>query len=136
MAMHYTDSLVGLGPEMLQGFFESWKSPPPLETRWRMIRNSRHIWLAIDKASGKVVGLINAITDDANFAFIPLLEVLPEYRSKGIGTQLVQRMLRTLQGYPCIDLTCDENVQPFYERCGMLRSRGMVIRDYSRRGPQ
>jgi len=136
MVIHYTDSLADLGPEALDGFFESWEAPPRLETRWRMIRNSRHVWLAIDQASGQVVGLINAITDEANFAFIPLLEVLPEYRWKGIGTELVQRMLQTLREYPCIDLTCDENVQPFYERCGMLRSHGMVIRDYSRPGPR
>ncbi len=136
MNIHYTDSLGGLGPEMLQGFFAGWESPPPLETRWRMLHNSQHVWLAVDEASGKVVGLINAITDDANFAFIPLLEVLPEYRSKKIGTQLVQKMLHTLQDFPCIDLTCDENVQPFYKQCGMQRSRGMVIRDYSRPGPR
>jgi hypothetical protein len=42
-------------------------------------------------------------------------------------------MLDLLGDYPCIDLTCDARLQPFYEEFGMQRSTGMVIRDYDRK---
>lgn len=135
MTIRYTTSLDGITSSMLEGFLQTWRSPPPPEKLLRMLRASAHVILAIDDEHGRVVGLINAITDGVNFAFIPLLEVLSEYRGRGIGSQLVQRMLRELQDYPCIDLTCDPETQPFYEKCGMRRSTGMVIRDHSRSGP-
>ena len=91
--------------------------------------------LAVEPARRRVVGFVNALADGAHSAFLPLLEVLPDCRGKGIGRQLVRRMLRTLRHYPCVDLTCDPGLQAFYERSGMRRSTGMVIRNSRRRGP-
>jgi len=76
------------------------------------------------------VGFINALSDDVQFAFVPMLEVLPKYQNRGIGSELMRRMLHELDHITCIDLTCDENMQAWYEQFGMLRSRGMVIRKY------
>lgn len=59
-----------------------------------------------------------------------MLEVLPEYQNRGIGTELMKRMLELLGTIDCIDLTCDVEMQGFYERFDMLRSTGMVIRKY------
>jgi len=56
------------------------------------------------------------------------------YRRQGIGRELVMRMLQALRDYRCIDLTCDPALQPFYETCGMLKSVGMAVRDYTRTG--
>ena len=131
----YTDSLKGITAEMLGAFFAGWTHPPDADRRLRILRGSSHVVLAIDEETGKVVGFVNALTDGANSAFIPLLEVLPAYRRRGIGTELMRRMLERLGDYPSIDLTCDGQAQPFYERCGMQRSVGMVVRDYSRKGP-
>jgi len=131
----YPDSLEGITAGMLGGFFEGWASPPDAARRLRILRGSSHVVLAFDDEAGKVVGFVNALTDGANSAFIPLLEVLPDYRGGGIGTELMRRMLERLGDYPCIDLTCDPQAQPFYERCGMQRSVAMVIRDYTRKGP-
>ena len=38
-------------------------------------------------------------------------------------------MIARLGDTPAVDLTCDGELQPFYERFGMLRSVGMVIRN-------
>ena len=136
MAIRYTDSLEGITAEMLGGLFEGWQSRPSPARRLRMLEGSRYVVLAVDDASGRVVGLINAIADGCHFAFMPLLEVTPDCRGQGIGRELVTRMLRQLREYPCIDLTCDPGLQPFYERCGMThRSHGMVVREYGRAGP-
>ena len=59
-----------------------------------------------------------------------MLEVLPEYQNKGIGSELMKRLLELLQNITSIDLTCDENMQSFYKRFEMLESHGMVIRKY------
>ena len=63
-------------------------------------------------------------------AYIPLLEVLPEHRGNGIGTELVRRLLATLDGLYMIDVMCDDEVRPFYERLGFARSTGAVMRNY------
>jgi ribosomal protein S18 acetylase RimI-like enzyme len=115
---------------MLQGFFVGWKKPHAPEEHLRILRNSDHVVYAIDTSVNRVVGFITALTDHEQAAFIPLLEVLPEYQRRGIGSELVSRMLEKLRGIPAIDLTCDKGLQPFYERFGMLRSVGMVLRDY------
>jgi len=79
-----------------------------------------------------VVGFVNALTGEVQTAFIPLLEVLPAFRRRGIGSELMRQMLRTLASIPCVDLTCDPELRPFYERLGMMRSVGMVGRRFAR----
>jgi GNAT superfamily N-acetyltransferase len=133
--IRYTDSLAGITSDMLGGFFEGWRAPPSPEKHLRILQGSRHVVLAIDESSGRVVGFINALADGCNSAFIPLLEVVAAYRGQGIGKELVTRMLQRLRDYPCIDLTCDPGLQPFYEKWGLLKSTGMVVREYGRTGP-
>ncbi len=62
------------------------------------------------------------------YAFIPLLEVLPSHRGRGIGSELVERLLEELKHFYAVDLMCDPELQPFYDRFGMHRAIGMVIR--------
>ena len=54
----------------------------------KLLENSSYIWLAVDNATGKVIGFINAISDRTLCAYIPLLEVLSEYRGQGVGSKL------------------------------------------------
>lgn len=42
----------------------------------------------------------------------------------------MERLLELLKEIPCIDLTCDKNMQTFYKKFCMLKSHGMVIRKY------
>ena len=128
--IEFVDYIEGINAMMLQGFFEGWKKPLSPETHLEILRNSDHVVLAINRDCGKVVGFITVLTDHIQSAFIPLLEVLPDYRGQGIGSTLVSKMLEKLKGIPCIDLTCDPHLQAFYKRSGMITSVGMVIRDY------
>jgi len=128
--IEYTDSVENVTPDMLTGFFAGWKTPHTPERHLTILENSDHIVLAIDPEKGKVVGYITALTDHVQSAFISLLEVLPDYGRKGIGTQLVSRMLEKLKGIPAVDLTCDPKMQRFYSKFGMTPSAGMVIRRY------
>jgi ribosomal protein S18 acetylase RimI-like enzyme len=124
----YTDSSANISTNQLRGFFVGWPNPPSRETHLRLMQGSYRVWLAID--DGRVVGFINATSDGVLTAFIPLLEVLPAYQRQGIGAELVRRMLGSLSHLYSVDVICDEDVQPFYERLGMRPYTGMIYRNY------
>ena len=63
-------------------------------------------------------------------AYVPLLEVVPEYRGLGIGSELVRRMLERLEDFYMVDLLCDAELQRFYESLGMTPAAGMMVRRY------
>jgi GNAT superfamily N-acetyltransferase len=141
----YTDSLDGITAEQLQGFFVGWPNPPTPETHRRILAGSSHIVLALEipsppsplpqveeRTGVRVVGFINAISDGVLSAFIPLLEVLPEYQEQGIGGELARRMMDKLRPFYTIDLVCDPKLQPFYERFGMRPYSAMIARNYER----
>jgi ribosomal protein S18 acetylase RimI-like enzyme len=126
----YISTLQGLKPNDFNGFFVDWKKPLSVLQQINILKNSTYFILAYDTEKSRVVGFINALSDKVNFAFIPLLEVLPEYQNQGIGSNLLKKMLEKLKNYQCIDLTCDIEMQGFYEQFNMIKSHGMVIRKY------
>jgi ribosomal protein S18 acetylase RimI-like enzyme len=128
--IEYTDTTEGISPEMLTQFFQGWKKPHPPAQHLAILNNSDYIVLAIDTSKHRVVGFITALTDGVQSAFIPLLEVLPECRDQGIGSNLLSMMLAKLKGIPAVDLTCDPEMQKFYTKFGMTPSVGMIIRNY------
>ena len=130
--IEYTTSPEDITPEMLSGFFVGWPDPPSPETHLRILRNSCFIVLAIDRQASRIVGFINAVSDGILSAYIPLLEVLPSHQGQGIGSELAKRMLDQCAGLYMVDTTCDEQLRPFYTRCGMQTSTGMMIRNYKR----
>jgi len=130
----FTSSLDGISESELQGFFIGWQKPPTSSKHLQLLQNSTHFILAIDTQSKKVVGFITSITDKTLAAYIPFLEVLPEYQNKGIGKELAVRMLKLLENYYMIDLLCDSEIQTFYEKLGMKKETGMMLRNYDQQG--
>ncbi len=126
----YTDSADGVSPGALKGFFAGWANPPSPETHLAAMQNSDHVLLAIEDETGRVAGFITAVSDGVLSAYIPLLEVLPEYRGVGIGKELARRMLAKLDGLYMIDLHCDRGLEPFYAALGMRPGFGMMVRNY------
>jgi ribosomal protein S18 acetylase RimI-like enzyme len=122
---------------LLQGFFVGWPNPPSPARHLALLHGSSHVVLAIARPpgaadGGPVVGFITAISDGVLAAYIPLLEVLPAWQGQGIGAELVRRMQAQLQRFYMVDLLCDPEVQPFYERLGLHRATGMLLRNYDR----
>lgn len=128
--IEYRTTLEGITQDQLKGFFVGWRKPLTESQHLEILHNSAYFVLAYDTQLGRVVGFINALSDNVNFAFIPMLYVLPTHQRQGIGNELMTRMLELLSYITCIDLTCDPAMQPWYEKFGMLRSSGMVIRKY------
>lgn len=144
--IEYIDRIEDITQKQIEGFFVGWPSAPTTAKHLEILKGSTYKWLAIDKETGRVVGFINAIADGVLSAYIPLLEVLPAYKGKGIGGELVKKMLDTLADYYMVDLLCDEEVIPFYERfrtvegeginyrVRMIPAKGMVSRNYKNQG--
>lgn len=125
----YVNSVHDLTESALDGgFFQGWPAPPSRVQHLALLTNSTHVALALD--DGKVVGLATALSDGVLSACIPLLEVLPGYRRQGIGSELIWLLLHALDGLYMVDVTCDDDVLPFYERLGFRRSSGAILRKY------
>lgn len=126
-AVTYRADLDSITDTMLSGLFVGWPHPPDASQHLAILRGSSHVVLAV--RDGEVVGFINALSDGVMAAFIPLLEVRPDHQGLGIGTELVRRMLGLLSSLYSVDIVCDPQVAPFYERLGMQRLTGMAWRN-------
>lgn len=127
--INYSESTDGIRPDMLAGFFVGWPAHPSPATHLRILRQSAHVVLALPADRARVIGFITAVSDGVLSACIPLLEVLPEYQRRGIGRELVRRMLERLRGKYMVDLVCDADVVPFYEKLGLRRMTAMSVRN-------
>lgn len=127
----YINSLENINENQLKGFFVGWPNPPSSKKHLELLNNSDYFWLAMDETTNNVVGFITAISDKTLSAYIPLLEVLPEYKCNGIGSKLVELILETLKDLYMVDLLCDTDVVGFYEKFSMIKSQGMIIRNYN-----
>lgn len=70
------------------------------------------------------------ITDKVFYGYVPLLEVIPAYQGKGIGTRLITLMRQTGHYLYAMDLVCDDAHVAMYEKNGFRKSNGMIMRNY------
>ena len=85
----YINDLEDIDESNLFGFFVGWPNPPSPRKHYDLLKNSNHIWLAVDCESGEVIGFINSMSDKVLSAYIPLLEVKPDYQGQVVGVHLV-----------------------------------------------
>ncbi|MDR2182616.1 MAG: GNAT family N-acetyltransferase [Clostridiales bacterium] len=132
MEIMYTKDMGIISEDMLDGgFFAGWPNAPDAAVHLRLLRESYLAYVAIDVFSGKVVGFISAISDGVLSAYIPLLEVLPQYQGRGIGGALVRHMLAALDGLYMIDIVCDEDKAPLYAKYGaIMHGRACIFRNH------
>ena len=127
----YVSSAEGIHHDQLTGgFFVGWPVKPSPQRHLELLRGSYAVELGLD--AGRVIGFATAISDGVVSAYVPLLEVLPEYQGQGIGTELIGRLVARLEGLYMIDLSCDANLEGFYERLGFRpldRAMGQRNRD-------
>ncbi|MDD4324635.1 MAG: GNAT family N-acetyltransferase [Eubacteriales bacterium] len=116
--------------DLADGFFEAWPQHPDKKTHRKILNNSFKSIVAIDDEKNQIIGFINIISDGVLSAYIPLLEVIPDYRNQGIGSQLMQLALKELDDFYMIDLVCDQDRVSFYEKLGMTECCAMVWRNY------
>ena len=128
--IEYISSAEGIEHTQLSGFFVDWPNPPSEQRHLDILQASHGVELAIDTETNQVVGFITVISDGILSAFIPLLEVLPEYQGNGIGKQLLERILTRYENLYILDVCCDEDIVEFYIARGFLKTAGLVKRNY------
>ena len=131
MNLKYTKDLSEIKADMLAGFFVDWPNPPDSATHLKILQNSYCAYVAIDTDKNKAVGFINAISDGVLTAYIPLLEVLPDYQGAGIGSQLVKHILDELKDLYMIDICHDEELASYYAKFGANKSHSSLFRNYT-----
>lgn len=126
--MEYKSSLDGLNSSHFEGFCVGWGKPLNGEKLLKVLQSSYRVVVALK--DGQVVGFVQAISDGLLAAYIPLLEVRPEYQNQGIGQELVKLLLADLKDLYMIDLCCDEDLSSYYQKFGMVPVRGMCKRNF------
>ena len=134
--VEYRDDGADLTAGQLRGgFFEGWPAPPSAERHLAILQGSEVAVVAVDAASGNVVGFVTAVGDGVQSAFIPLLEVLPAWRGQGIGSELMRRVMSRLGDRYSIDLVCDPGLAAFYERLGGSAGTAVMWRNRTANQP-
>src|SRR5690349_13396956 len=98
----YTTDVSSLTEADLAGFFVGWRAPPSAAQHLAVLRGSYRVVLALEE--GRVVGFVNMISDGVLTAFVPWLEVLPSYQGRGIGTELMRRIVAEAAHMYSVDL--------------------------------
>src|SRR5262245_3971834 len=70
----------------------------------------------------RLVGLGNAISDGHLVVYYPHLLVLPDYQGRGIGTELMRRLMARYEGFHQHMLVADGRAVDFYRKCGFERA--------------
>lgn len=124
----YIENIKGITPKQLEGFLAHWDFVPSQDTLLQILRSSSHILIALDSETQNVLGYITALSDGVSCGYISHLEVRAAHRNKGIGSELVRRMLAKLQSLYGIYLGCAPALQQFYEKLGFQKMTAMRIR--------
>ena len=124
----YSTDVGNVREDQLTGFFVGWPSPPSSAQHLAVLAGSYRAVVARED-DGRVVGFVTLISDGVLTAFVPWLEVLPAYQGRGVGLELVRRVLEGTEGLYSVDLLCDEALQPFYRRLGFVPVPGMGWRN-------
>jgi GNAT superfamily N-acetyltransferase len=97
-----------------------WSSAEKPDLLMRALRNSHA--LATARVGGRLVGLVNAISDGHLVAYFPHMLVLPEFQRQGVGRQLMAAMLERYRDFHQLMLTADGDAVAFYEAMGFTRA--------------
>ena len=73
-------------------------------------------------ADGSLVGLGNAITDESLVVYYPHLLVAPDYQRKGLGREIMKRLMSRYRGFHQHILIADAKAASFYRKCGFVRA--------------
>lgn len=92
---------------------------------WRMFLESPRGGGFAATNNGAVMGTVTFIRYDT-VSWIAMMLVAQEHRGSGIGSQLLQQALSSLQEEPCVGLDATPAGEPLYRRHGFVAGSGLV----------
>jgi GNAT superfamily N-acetyltransferase len=72
-------------------------------------------------AGDTLAGAGRVLADGLDCAYIADVAVHPEHQGRGLGTEIIRRLLALAHGHKKIILYANPGVEPFYRRFGFLR---------------
>jgi ribosomal protein S18 acetylase RimI-like enzyme len=100
----------------------------------QLVSGSSAFAVAIDKDSGKAIGMGRIISDGISDAYIQDLVILQKYRGEGIGKQLVDALLEKClsEGLLWIGLIAEPGQKDFYLPLGFKPMKKFVPMKYEK----
>ena len=94
------------------------------EKRIACLVDSASISLTARNGEGRLVGVLLGLTDFAYWLYVTDLGVDRDYERQGIGRRLIKAAHEAAGGEKdiAVYLIANENVVPFYEKCGMKKA--------------
>lgn len=85
-----------------------------------LIKGSFAFAIAVDASTGKAAGMGRAISDGVSDAWLQDIVVLDDYRKRGIGRAIIQKLIRfcQLKGLTWIGLVAEPGTKDFYKPLG------------------
>lgn len=121
MAVTYSETRdIGLEPILALYRANAWSSADKPHALRRALLGSHTLVSAWDE--GALVGLGNAISDGALVVYYPHLLVLPAYQRRGVGREIVKRLMAPYAGFHQHVLLADGGAVEFYKKCGFERA--------------
>ncbi|OGV51038.1 MAG: GNAT family N-acetyltransferase [Lentisphaerae bacterium GWF2_52_8] len=129
-----TRILKDLPPSAILPIYQSagwWKEDYGLEFLSQIVRESFSFAATFD--GEKLVGIGRALSDACSDAYIQDVAVLPEYRGKGVGSQIIKALIEDLQkhGVDWIALVGEPGTEAFYEKLGFKAMDGYIPMRYT-----
>ncbi|MDD9877865.1 MAG: GNAT family N-acetyltransferase [Magnetovibrio sp.] len=131
MSITWTETTDGVDREELAALYRAAplgdKPPGELEL---VFTNSRYVCFLHD--GGRLVGAGRALADGRDCSYICDVALLPDYQGRGLGAEIVGRLVERSEGHKKIILYSVPGTEPFYERFGFRRmTTAMAIFDDS-----
>src|ERR1700733_5772639 len=92
------------------------------ETDWQRFLDAGGAGCFVAELDGQVCGTATTIAFENRFAWVGMVLVDPAYRSRGIGTRLLDKTIEYLDALhiPCLKLDATPQGRPLYEKLGFL----------------
>lgn len=105
-----------------------WKDEYDPSSLPELIRKSFAFVVAIDAKTNRAVGMGRVISDGISDGYIQDLVVLPEYRNKGVGKEIVTALVRKCMesGITWIAIVAEPDTEAFYRPLGFHPMEGHV----------
>nr|WP_319376821.1 GNAT family N-acetyltransferase [uncultured Methanoregula sp.] len=94
----------------------------------RLMRGSFVFAVAVDRATGRAVGMGRVISDGVSDGYVQDLVVLPRFRKLGVGARLLAALVQNCRqsGVTWIGLVAEPGTDRFYKPLGFLPLEGYV----------
>ena len=105
----------------------SWPSHEGFDFEPVLSRALTYIWAYEEE---RLVGSVYVAWDGSQHAFLLEPTVHPDYRRRGIGTELVRQAVEQSRAAGCewLHVDYDDELAPFYEACGFRPTAAGLIR--------